>query len=437
MRTLGEFGSPTSRTGEQRRARGRRSGDQAEASAHEPEAREAGVRESDDVRAARPTLRIEVARVDALVELASEISVSRGRIENLLASPSLSDQARDVLEEAVPLFGQLSDLAMRMRLVPLGPILAAHRRTARDAAKSLGKEVSLHITGEEVEIDLALVDRVSEALLHLVKNAVAHGIEDPATRRALGKPPVGVVSLTAAPAAGQVVIDVDDDGGGLDLGAIRLRAEALGIPAGGDDREVAQLIFAPGLTTSEEVSEVSGRGVGLDSVKSSIEGLAGSIEVHSRPGAGALFRVRLPLTLAVVRGLLVKVDQNRYIIPIDMVKECLDTPKGLTYRANGTGLLNRASGMVPVLRLGEQILGVKGATDRHIVVVEHAGHQLGLIVDALIGDAPVVVKSIGRALRSATSIFGAAILGDGYVGLILDVPDIMKRTLALRTTQSS
>lgn len=441
LRTLGAFGPPVAKPEPkeklQPRTRGRRASDHGRRAEDREAAIEAGARESpaDDLKAARPTLRIEVARVDSLVELASEISVSRGRMENLLASPGLNDATRTVLEEALPLLGQLSDLAMRMRLVPLGPILASHRRTARDASQSLGKEVALQISGEEVEIDLALVDRVSEALLHLVRNAVAHGIEDPATRRAAGKPPIGRVSLSAAPAAGQVVIEVQDDGGGLNLEAIRKRAEALGMPAGGDDREVAQLVFAKGLTTAEELSEVSGRGVGLDSVKSSIESLAGSIEVQSERGVGTLFRVRLPLTLAVVRGLLVRVAKHRYVIPIDMVQECLATPEGLSFQANGTGLLNLPSGMVPVLRLGEQILGAPGSLNRHIVVVEHAGHRLGLIVDALIGDAPVVVKSIGRALRGATSIFGAAILGDGYVGLILDIPDIMKRTMALRATQ--
>ena len=441
LRTLGAFGAPPTKGPVKgkpaERTPGRRATDQPRAvnqEAAETESREAAV---DDSRAARPTLRIEVARVDSLVELASELSVSRGRIENLLASPKLSDEARDVLEEAAPLLGQLSDLAMRMRLVPLGPILASHRRTARDAAKAMGKEVELQIAGEEVEIDLALVDRVSEALLHLVRNAVAHGIEDPATRRKQGKSPIGRVSLTASPAAGQVVIDVQDDGGGLDLDAIRRRAEGLGLPVGGDALEVAQLVFAAGLTTAAELSEVSGRGVGLDSVKSSIENLAGSIEVHSERGSGSLFRVRLPLTLAVVRGLLVRVGKHRYVIPIDMVQECLAKPEGLVFQPNGTSLLDLPSGMVPVLKLGEQILGAPGALDRHIVVVEHAGHRLGLIVDALIGDTPVVVKSIGRALRGATSIFGAAILGDGYVGLILDVPDIMKRTMALRTAQSS
>ena len=424
------------------RSRGRRSTDQVRPASPEPvepEVRESAVREApgDDARAARPTLRIEVARVDSLVELASEISVSRGRIENLLTQASLTDAARTVLEEAVPLLGQLSDLAMSMRLVPLGPILASHRRTARDAAQSMGREVALQIFGEEVEIDLALVDRVNEVLLHLVRNAVAHGIEDPATRKQNGKPPVGRVVLSASPAAGQIVIDVEDDGGGLNLAAIRRRAEALGMPTTSDDRETAQLVFAAGLTTATELSEVSGRGVGLDSVKSSIEGLAGSIEVHSEPGAGTLFRVRLPLTLAVVRGLLVRVAAHRYVIPIDMVQECLATPEGLHFQANGTALLNLSSGMVPVLKLGEQILGTKGVANKHIVVVEHAGHRLGLIVDALLGDTPVVVKSIGRALRSASSIFGAAILGDGYVGLILDIPDIMKRTMALRTSQAS
>ncbi len=439
---LRSLGAPASREpgdtppsgGKRKRSRGRRASDLMRATGgdvgHEPETAE-------DARAARPTLRIETSRVDALVELASEISVSRGRLENLLASPGLSDETRDALEEATPLLGRLSDLALGIRLVPLGPILASQRRTARDVAESLGREVVLHISGEEVEVDLALVDRLSEALLHLVRNAVAHGVEDPATRRAKGKPAIGRISVTASPAAGQVVIEVEDDGGGLDLAAIRQRAEALGIKTSDDDRETAQLVFATGLTTAAELSQISGRGVGLDSVRSSIENLAGSIEVLSKPGMGTLFRVRLPLTLAVLRGLLVQVASHRYLIPIDMVQQCLATPKDLAYQTDGTALLRLPSGMVPVLRLGEQILGTAGSLDRHIVVVEHAGHRLGLIVDALIGDTPVVVKSIGRALRSATSVFGAAILGDGCVGLILDIPDIMKRTVALRAAQAS
>ena len=436
LRVLGAPVAPVPKAKVKERTKGRRASDNPPGGNQEvavaSASRDGHSREGDDAPAARPTLRIEVARVDALVELASELSVSRGRLENLLASPVLSESGRDVLEETIPLLSQLSDLAMRMRLVPLGPILASHRRTARDAAKALGKEVLLHTAGEEVEIDLALVDQVNEALLHLVRNAVAHGIEEPAIRRDRGKPPVGRVSLSAAPAAGQVVIEVEDDGGGLDLEAIRSQAASLGIAAPEDDGQAAQLVFAQGLTTAAELSEVSGRGVGLDSVRSSIERLAGSIEVHSQRGVGTRFRVRLPLTLAVVRGLLVKVAQQRYVIPIDMVSECLATPSSIEWQPDGTGLLNLGAGMVPVLKLGEQILGSKGASDRHIVMVAHAGQHLGLVVDALIGDTPVVVKSIGRALRSATSIFGAAVLGDGYVGLILDIPDIIKRTMAMR-----
>lgn len=444
LRNLGSSATPAPRASAKgklkERSKGRRATDLAPPGSPDAKAdRRAGAREApvDDSRAARPTLRIDVARVDSLVELASELSVSRGRIENLLASPALSEDARDVLEEVAPLLGQLSDLTMRMKLVPLGPILASQRRTVRDTALSVGKEVVLNISGEEVEIDLGLVDRLNEALLHLIRNAVAHGIEDPASRRSIGKPPIGQISLSATPVGGQVVIEVEDDGGGLDLGAIRRRAGELGLPSPGDDRETAQLVFAAGLTTAAELSEVSGRGVGLDSVKSSIEGLAGSIEVQSEQGQGTLFRLRLPLTLAIVRGLVVRVAKHRYVIPIDMVRECLVTPADLTYESNGAGLLSLPSGMVPVLKLGEQILGAPGASNAHVVVVEHAGNQLGLIVDALLGDAPVVVKSIGRALRSATSIFGGAILGDGTVGLILDIPDIMRRTMALRVSRSA
>ena len=391
----------------------------------------------EEARAARPTLRVDAARVDSLVELASELSVSAGRMANALAEGGVSEQTRDVLEEAIPLLAQLSDLAMRMRLVPLGPILASHRRTARDSALRAGKEVLLHTTGDEVEVDLALVDRISEALVHLVRNAVAHGIETPEERRKKGKGEVGRVTLAAKPSAGQVVIEVSDDGAGLDLHAIRSRAAALGIPVPPSDNDAAQLIFSAGLSTAIELSETAGRGVGLDAVKASIESLAGSLEVHSKADEGTLFRVRLPLTLAMIRGLLVQVGAHRFIIPIDLVGECMAAPKSLPFQPNGAGVLQHGQTMLPVLRLGEQILGRAGDTDAHIVVVEHSGQRLGLVVDALVADTPVVIKSIGRALKSATSIFGAAVLGDGTIGLILDIPDIMRRTLAQRTSPSS
>lgn len=379
----------------------------------------------EDARAARATLRVETSRVEALVELASEISIARGRLETLLSAADLPGAAREALDDALPLLSRLNDVALGMRLVPFGPILATHRRTARDAAQAFGREVRLDTAGEDVEIDLALVDRVNEILLHMVRNAVAHGIEAPEAREAAGKSRVGAIRIEATAAAGQVFLDISDDGAGLNLVAIRDRARRLGLEPSGDDRVDAQLVFAAGLSTAATLSEVSGRGVGLDSVKTAIERLAGSIEVLFEPGKGTRFRVSLPLTLAMIRGLYVGIGVERYVLPMDMVRECLSTPEELAFGPDGLAFLEQGAEKLPVLRLGVARLDNPGREDRHIVVVSHGGKRLGLLVDRIVGEGRVVVKPMGRALQGTRSVFGAAILGDGYVALILDVPDII------------
>lgn len=388
-------------------------------------------------RAPRETLRVEAGRVDSLVELASEISIARGRIESVIHSTDLPGAARQALEEALPLLGRLTDVALGMRLVPFGPIFATHRRTARDAAVSLDREVRLDTAGDDVEIDLALVDRVNEVLLHLVRNAVAHGIEPPQVREASGKPAQGTIRLSATAAGGQVILDVIDDGAGLDLAAIRDRARRLGMSPTGDDEHDAQLVFAAGLSTAAGLSEISGRGVGLASVKASVERLAGSIEVRFEPGIRTQFRVRIPLTLAMIHGLFVGIGTERYVLPMDMVRECLEAPTALDFGPDGLAVLAREAMPIPVVRLGERFLENPGRENRQMVVVSHGAERLGLIVDRILGEGRVVVKPIGHALRSARCVFGAAILGDGYVALILDVPDILSRVPSLRTRPGS
>lgn len=388
-------------------------------------------------RSSRATLRVETSRVEALIELASEISIARSRLENLLASAELEPAARDALDDALPLLARLTDVALGMRLVPFGPIFATHRRTARDAAQTFSREVRLETSGEDVEIDLALVDRVNEILLHLVRNAVAHGIESPEAREAAAKSRVGSIRIEATAAAGQVFLEVGDDGAGLNLGAIRERARRLGLEPSGDDHLDAQLVFAAGLSTAAALSELSGRGVGLDSVKTAIERLSGSIEVRFEPGKGTRFRVRLPLTLAMIRGLYVAIGAERYVLPMDMVRECVATPADLAFGPDGVGFLSGAAQPLPVLRLGAALLGNPGREDQHIVVVSHGGKRLGLLVDRVAGEGRVVVKPMGPALHGTRSVFGAAILGDGYVALILDVPDIISRVPVLGNPTAS
>jgi two-component system chemotaxis sensor kinase CheA len=379
-------------------------------------------------RAGRAFLRVDLRRIDRLVDLASELSVARGRIASAMTAETVSEALKDVVEESLGLIDHLGDLALGMRLVALGPTLQAQRRTVRDAAAALGKDATLAISGDDVELDLSLIDLVREALGHLTRNAVAHGIEPPGARAARGKPRAGQIAIRAFQETSQVMIEVEDDGAGLDVEAIRARAEEMKVQSGEKLSDISRLVFLPGLSTARELTGVSGRGVGLDAVRESIENVGGSIDVQSRPGEGALFRVRLPLTLVALSGLHVTVADQPVIIPLDLVQECEVMPPVEDGDPDSASFVVRQAGRsLPVLRLSQTLFGAPRCAGESLVVVQQSGHRVGLAVDSLGGAARVVVRPMSRYLKRATSVLGAAILGDGHVALILDIPDLIRR----------
>lgn len=319
---------------------------------------------------------------------------------------------------------------MRARLVPLGPVFRRHVRTVRDTAAACGKLARLVMEGEGVEVDTAIVDHVRDPLTHMVRNAVDHGIESPAARAAAGKDACGTVTLRALREGGSIVIEVADDGAGLDRDRILARARAAGLVSEGaqpPDSEVFRLVFEPGFSTVEAVSEVSGRGVGLDVVQRNVAALRGTVAVASEPGRGTTITLRLPLTLAVIAGLNVRVGDETFVIPLDSVVECIELRADERPHEDGRGVVNLRGRSLPFISLAH-LFDLGSGSDRGEVVVVRTGEEMaGLAVDAIVGDGQTVIKPLGKLFRSVSGVSGASLLGDGRVALILDVPAIVRR----------
>jgi two-component system chemotaxis sensor kinase CheA len=323
--------------------------------------------------------------------------------------------------EVMRLVEQVRHSALSLRMVPIGSTLRRFERVVRDIGGSLGKEVKLVITGGDAEMDKALVERISDPMLHLVRNSLDHGIEPPEERRAAGKPAQGSLRLHAYHDAGNIVIEVSDDGRGLDRDRILAKAVDKGLVAAGtnlSDHEVYDLIFEPGFSTADKVSNLSGRGVGMDVVRRNVAALRGSIEVDSVKGHGATIRIRLPLTLAIIDGFLVGVGPSAFIVPLDRVTECVEFPPG----PRGRDCMNLRGEVLPFIPL-RQIFGIPGDSARRqsVVVVEQSGQRTGLVVDALLGEFQTVIKPLGPLFTNLKCVSGSTILGNGDVALILDV----------------
>jgi two-component system chemotaxis sensor kinase CheA len=383
--------------------------------------------------AAARTLRVDVAKLDRMLDLAGEIAISRGRLADMLERrTSLSvDGIVEAHREADRLYLDLQELIMQARMVPLGPTFQQHLRTVRDLAGSEGKQARLVVQGEDVEVDTRVVELIRDPVLHMVRNAVDHGLEGPEARRAAGKPPCGTLTLRAFHEGALVVIQLADDGRGLDRERILRRAVERGLVAEGaslGEQEIYALIFEPGFSTAEQVTEVSGRGVGMDVVRRNVNALRGSVTVESAPGRGTTISLRVPLTLAIIDGFRVGVGDDVYILPLEAVSECLELP-----RAGGrgrTGVLDLRGRPLPFLRLREHFkVGGSAPPRENVVVVQHAGAAVGLAVDALLGESQTVIKPLGPMLRGVAGLSGTAILGDGRVALILDVPGLLREAL--------
>ncbi|MBN1420662.1 MAG: chemotaxis protein CheA, partial [Planctomycetes bacterium] len=374
------------------------------------------------------SVRVGTQRLDGLINAVGELVITHAMIAQREAVASGSDR---ILSRAVSQLGkiarELQDVGLSLRMVPLKAMFQRMARLVRDLARKADKTIQLVTDGEETEIDRNMVEALSDPLVHMMRNSADHGIESPAERRAAGKPEAGIVSLRAYHRAGSVVIELGDDGRGLDPQKILAKARAKGLVGPDEtppDEEIYKLIFAPGLSTAESVTDISGRGVGMDVVKRNIEALRGRVQVTSKPGSGTTFTIRLPLTLAIIDGMLIQVGGQIYILPTLGIQQAFRPGRDCLYTVKGRGeIVTLRDSLIPIFRL-HRYFGVPEAqedpAEALLVVLENEGRLVALLADALLGQQQVVIKSLGAALGDVDGVSGAAILGDGRVGLILD-----------------
>ncbi|HEX4562076.1 MAG TPA: chemotaxis protein CheA [Gemmatimonadales bacterium] len=378
------------------------------------------------------TLRVAIGRLDTLLDLTAEITIARGRLMQLAATESANTGLAGTLDRLEQLHGSLQEEVMKLRMVPLGPTLRVHHRTVRDVARKQSKEVEVEIHGEDVEVDTSIAEHLRDPLTHMMRNAVDHGIESPAERRNAGKRAAGTIVLKAEHRGGSVVIEVSDDGRGLDRARIAAKAEALGLIADASaltEEQADALIFEAGFTTAAAVSDVSGRGVGMDIVRRQINALRGTVEVISAPGQGTRFVIRLPLTVAIIAGFRVSVGPDGYVLPLEAVEECLDfSGVHAQEQRGGEGVLNLRGGAVPFAWLRDLLGLAPAARSRRasVVIIRHGDARVGVVVDSLDGDCQAVIKPLAAVLNRPKGIAGSTILGDGRVALILDVPQLVE-----------
>jgi two-component system chemotaxis sensor kinase CheA len=382
-------------------------------------------------KAAR-TLRVDVEKLDRLLDLAGELTIARGRVAQILeAKGEVSiEELRDAHSFSDALHYELQDTILQVRMVPIGPLFHQYNRTVRDMAKSLGKMAQLRIEGEEIEVDTSVVEYLKDPLLHMIRNALDHGIEAPAKRKKSGKSQTGTITVRAARAGGNIVIEVMDDGAGLDKQRICEVAQKKGLvaePQKLSNSEIYQLIFEPGFTTASHVSDMSGRGVGMDVVRRNIQALRGSVHALSQPGMGTTVRIRLPLTLAIIEGFGVGVGDETYVIPVDQVIECVELPKEEHESARKDGVLQLRNEPLPFIYLKDHFAlpGERGGR-QSVVVVQHETSRAGLAVNELYGATQTVIKPLPAVFKDVPGVSGSAILGNGRVALILDVPALFR-----------
>jgi two-component system, chemotaxis family, sensor kinase CheA len=380
----------------------------------------------------RRGLRVDMHKLDRMLDLTGEIAIARNRLRRMLEQGGASPEVLEAQGEVDRLGQDLQERVMQARLVPLRPTLRQHIRTVRDLSASQGKQARLVLEGEDVEVDTSVIEHVRDPLTHMIRNAVDHGIERPDVRRERGKDPCGTIALRARHESGTIVLEISDDGAGLDRERILDRARRRGLDTARlDAGEVQRLVFEPGFSTAETVTELSGRGVGLDVVRRNIHALRGSVGIRSRAGEGTTITIRLPLTLAIIEGFGVAVGEETYVIPLEAVVECLELPAEASSNGEGGGVISLRGAALPYVRL-RRLFGVAGEGRReHVVVVKQDdGAAAGLVVDDLYGESQTVIKPLGRIFRGLPGIAGSAILGSGRVALILDVPALLARALA-------
>ncbi|CAN7547166.1 chemotaxis protein CheA [Rhizobium leguminosarum] len=373
---------------------------------------------------AAENVRVPAERLDELMDRVGELVIAQSRLSQL-ASASTDIALRSVSEEIERLSGELRDTMMVLRMVPVATLFSRFRRLVHDLARETGKVIELVTEGESTEVDKTVIERLADPLVHLVRNSIDHGLETPADRLASGKTEAGTVTLSARQAGGEVIISIKDDGRGINRERVRAKAESSGLIQPGQplsDSELLQLIFAPGFSTAAAITNLSGRGVGMDVVKKTVEALRGAIDIVSVPGQGSEVSLRIPLTLAIIDGLLVRVGSGRYVIPLSAVEECLELSLEEDLRSRGRSFISLRDSLVPFLRLRDLFrTGTKPDVHQKVVVISTGTERVGLVVDQIIGDHQTVIKSMSKLHNNVATFSGATILGDGSVALILDV----------------
>ena len=375
------------------------------------------------------SVRVPADRLDNLINLVGEIVITQARLSQVSAGIDNIELAGPV-EEIERLSGELRDCVLDIRMLPIGSTFSKFKRLVRDLSAELGKDIALVTEGAETELDKTVIERLDDPLVHLIRNSIDHGIESPEERRAANKPRSGTIRLSAAHKGANVVITVEDDGKGLDAEAIKSRAVERSLikpDAEMSKSEIFDLIFEPGFSMADCVTSVSGRGVGMDVVKREIDALRGSIEITSEKGKGTTITLALPLTLAIIDGLLVETGEDRFVLPLSLVEECVELTKTDIANAHGRHMISVRDELIPYVRLSEMFAmsGAKPSIEQ-IAIVHVDGFRIGIVVDRVIGEHQTVIKSLGKMYKDAEGISGATIMGDGRVALIVDVPKIIR-----------
>jgi two-component system chemotaxis sensor kinase CheA len=383
------------------------------------------------------TLRVKLEKLDRMMDLAGEIAVLQSNLQRILQG--IGEAGRESLEvhyELARLFGALQENLLQARMVSVQPLFQQFHRVVRDLASAGGKEACLVIEGGEVEVDTAIAGHLKDALLHMIRNAVDHGLEAPEVRAGNGKTPQGTITLRARHEAGTIHIEVSDDGAGLNREKITARARSKGLISPSQkliDDEIFALVFAPGFSTADALTGVSGRGVGMDIVRRNIDALHGSIHIESRSGLGSTFHVRLPLTLTIMEGITVSTAGESYIVPLENVIECIQMPKA-SLHSNEGGVLSVRGEPLPYLRLRDVFHTPDASPPQreNVLIVSYGGGKAGIAVDELLGKGQAVIKPLGKIFARTTGLAGSTILGNGRVALILDVPALVREAHARR-----
>jgi two-component system chemotaxis sensor kinase CheA len=383
--------------------------------------------------AANKTIRVDIERLDTLMNLFSELIIDKGRLEQLSREIERNDLT-ETTEHLSRISGNMQDLMLKLRMVPIDQVFNRFPRMIRDLAKDLNKNVNLVITGSETELDRTVVDEIGDPLVHLLRNAVDHGLERPEERTKQGKSDTGTLSLRAFHSGNHVFIEIQDDGKGIDRTRILTKALERNIVTADQaekmaDQEVYQLLFASGFSTAETISDISGRGVGLDVVRSKIEALGGSVTVDSVMGKGTTFSVQLPLTLSIISAMLVVLAQERYAVPLSSVVETLNCKRSDIINVHGQTIIRLRDKLIPIIPI-EQWFNIPMSNenvegDIELMIIQKGSKWGAMIVDSFIGQQEIVIKPLGSYFGSIKGVSGATILGDGQVALIIDTNDLI------------